>query len=273
MIVGADATPDAGILRPARALYGSYQLRRVYYSAFSPIPDASSALPLIKPPLMREHRLYQADWLMRFYGFAQPEILAGDARRHARPRHRSRSSPGRCATAALFPVDVNRAAARDAAARARARREGGRTHPADAALSAAAARGRRPAVPRRSPRCGLHRRRRLVARRLDRPTPTCATSSSPCLRAADACSDHGQAARARPRRRMPSVSPRETDFAGWRDAARGAGAGRACAPDAGCVAGRRRRPKARTTPAGALPRRRCVSSTVPRAVRRARRRR
>lgn len=77
MIVGADPTPDAGILATSARLYGSYHLRRVYYSAFSPIPDSSSALPLRKPPLMREHRLYQADWLMRFYGFAQPEILAG----------------------------------------------------------------------------------------------------------------------------------------------------------------------------------------------------
>ncbi|TGR72743.1 radical SAM protein, partial [Mesorhizobium sp. M2D.F.Ca.ET.223.01.1.1] len=77
MIVGADKTSDDGILRASARLYGSYHLRRVYYSAFSPIPDASSSLPLQKPPLMREHRLYQADWLMRFYGFSQPEILAG----------------------------------------------------------------------------------------------------------------------------------------------------------------------------------------------------
>jgi putative DNA modification/repair radical SAM protein len=77
MIVGADATSDDGILQTSARLYGSYRLRRVYYSAFSPIPDASSALPLAKPPMMREHRLYQADWLMRFYGFAQSEILAG----------------------------------------------------------------------------------------------------------------------------------------------------------------------------------------------------
>ena len=89
MIIGADATADAGILQASSRLYGSYHLRRVYYSAFSPIPDSSSALPLIKPPLMREHRLYQADWLMRFYGFAQGEILDGQSRRHARPRHRS----------------------------------------------------------------------------------------------------------------------------------------------------------------------------------------
>src|SRR5690606_28979276 len=77
MIVGADATPDATILGTSARLYGSYRLRRVYYSAFSPIPDASKALPSMKPPLMREHRLYQADWLMRFYGFDQREILAG----------------------------------------------------------------------------------------------------------------------------------------------------------------------------------------------------
>ena len=70
MIVGADATSDSVILQSTATLYSAYQLRRVYYSAFSPIPDASSHLPLRQPPLMREHRLYQADWLMRFYGFA-----------------------------------------------------------------------------------------------------------------------------------------------------------------------------------------------------------
>ena len=50
-------------------LYDRFALRRVYYSAFSPIPDASAVLPLRRPPLIREHRIYQADWLMRFYGF------------------------------------------------------------------------------------------------------------------------------------------------------------------------------------------------------------
>ncbi|MDG4894391.1 putative DNA modification/repair radical SAM protein [Mesorhizobium sp. WSM4976] len=108
MIVGADRTSDDGILRASARLYGSYHLRRVYYSAFSPIPDSSSALPLQKPPLMREHRLYQADWLMRFYGFSQPEILAGsndgmldlaiDPKLAWALRNRGR-----------FPVDVNRA--------------------------------------------------------------------------------------------------------------------------------------------------------------------
>lgn len=76
MIVGADGASDATILGSSARLYGSYRLRRVYYSAFSPIPDASSTLPLVKPPLVREHRLYQADWLYRFYGFSIEEITA-----------------------------------------------------------------------------------------------------------------------------------------------------------------------------------------------------
>jgi putative DNA modification/repair radical SAM protein len=108
MIVGADAAPDATILKTSARLYGSYRLRRVYYSAFSPIPDSSAALPLKKPPLMREHRLYQADWLMRFYGFDQAEILDGrsdgmldlaiDPKLAWALRRRE-----------VFPVDVNRA--------------------------------------------------------------------------------------------------------------------------------------------------------------------
>jgi len=69
MIVGADGSKDAQILRSSADLYGSYRLKRVYYSAFSPIPDASKDLPPVRPPLMREHRIYQADWLWRFYGF------------------------------------------------------------------------------------------------------------------------------------------------------------------------------------------------------------
>jgi putative DNA modification/repair radical SAM protein len=78
MIVGADAASDADILVRAEGLYGGYGLRRVYYSAFSPIPDSSAALPASRPPLMREHRLYQADWLMRFYGFERGEIAGDD---------------------------------------------------------------------------------------------------------------------------------------------------------------------------------------------------
>ena len=75
MIIGADAASDKTILDTSANLYGSYRLKRVYYSAFSPIPDASRALPLVSPPLIREHRLYQADWLMRFYGFDAGEIV------------------------------------------------------------------------------------------------------------------------------------------------------------------------------------------------------
>ncbi|MDO9414228.1 MAG: putative DNA modification/repair radical SAM protein [Pseudolabrys sp.] len=77
MIVGADSANDATILTTSANLYAGYGLRRIYYSAFSPIPDSSSALPLSAAPLQREHRLYQADWLMRYYGFAADEITAG----------------------------------------------------------------------------------------------------------------------------------------------------------------------------------------------------
>jgi putative DNA modification/repair radical SAM protein len=74
MIVGADAATDGDIIQRAAGLYDRFQLRRVYYSAFSPIPDASAVLPLQRPPLMREHRLYQSDWLMRFYDYKPSEV-------------------------------------------------------------------------------------------------------------------------------------------------------------------------------------------------------
>ena len=107
MIVGADAADDRSILSTSANLYGSYGLKRVYYSAFSPIPDASRALPLVAPPLVREHRLYQADWLMRFYGFAHDEIVGAtsgmlaldiDPKLAWALAHRE-----------SFPVDLNRA--------------------------------------------------------------------------------------------------------------------------------------------------------------------
>ncbi len=108
MIVGADAATDADIVGRASGLYDKFKLRRVYYSAFSPIPDASSVLPLKRPPLMREHRLYQSDWLMRFYGFAPREVvdatdqgmLALDIDPKLAWALKFRDS---------FPVDVNRA--------------------------------------------------------------------------------------------------------------------------------------------------------------------
>ncbi len=75
IIVGADASTDADFLHRSDELYGAYKLKRVYYSAFSPIPEPSRILPLKPPPLIREHRLYQADWLMRHYGFRTGEIV------------------------------------------------------------------------------------------------------------------------------------------------------------------------------------------------------
>jgi putative DNA modification/repair radical SAM protein len=108
MIVGADATDDATILGTSAQLYGAYRLKRVYYSAFSPIPDASSSLPLQAPPLVREHRLYQADWLMRFYGFAADEIASprtgGMLRLEVDPK-----LAWALAHPEKFPVDLNRA--------------------------------------------------------------------------------------------------------------------------------------------------------------------
>lgn len=108
MIVGADAASDRDVLTTASRLYAGYDLRRVYYSAFSPIPDSSAVLPLIKPPLMREHRLYQADWLMRFYGFEADEITAaapsGNLDLVLDPK-----LSWALANRDRFPVDVNRA--------------------------------------------------------------------------------------------------------------------------------------------------------------------
>ena len=108
MIIGADGTDDVTILHSATRLYTGYKLKRVYYSAFSPIPDASAALPLVKPPLMREHRLYQADWLMRFYGFSAEEIATG-----AQKGHLDLDLDPKLAWAlqhrGLFPLNVNTA--------------------------------------------------------------------------------------------------------------------------------------------------------------------
>ncbi|AFT78790.1 Radical SAM [Alteromonas macleodii str. 'Black Sea 11'] len=105
MIIGADDSNDKVILGTSVKLYGQQKLRRVYYSAFSPIPDASEVLPLKPAPLIREHRLYQADWLLRFYGFGLDEIVHNDMldMEHdpklawaLRNRH-------------IFPIDLNKA--------------------------------------------------------------------------------------------------------------------------------------------------------------------
>jgi predicted DNA-binding helix-hairpin-helix protein len=108
MVIGADGTTDLGILSASAALYASYGLKRVYYSAFSPTGHPSARLPTVATPLLREHRLYQADWLVRVYGFSLSELdaatpsgmfdLAIDPKLAWALQHRSD-----------FPVDVNRA--------------------------------------------------------------------------------------------------------------------------------------------------------------------
>jgi len=109
VIIGADAANDAAILKQSTRLYGSSGLKRVYYSAFSPIPDSSARLPLISPPLQREHRLYQADWLLRFYDFQLDEITGvtadGNLDLDIDPK-----LAWALAHRGLFPVDVNNAA-------------------------------------------------------------------------------------------------------------------------------------------------------------------
>lgn len=108
MIIGADEATDEDILGRSAALYGSYHLKRVYYSAFSPIPDVSSSLPLSRPPLLREHRLYQADWLMRFYGFDASEII-DESQRGMLDLSLDPKLAWALAHRSAFPLDVNRA--------------------------------------------------------------------------------------------------------------------------------------------------------------------
>jgi putative DNA modification/repair radical SAM protein len=109
MIVGADAASDADIVAKASTLYDRFGLRRVYYSAFSPIPDASAVLPLKRPPLMREHRLYQSDWLMRFYGFAPREVQSATDASGMLPLDMDPKLAWALKFRDSFPVDVNRA--------------------------------------------------------------------------------------------------------------------------------------------------------------------
>jgi putative DNA modification/repair radical SAM protein len=109
MIVGADAATDADIVRRASGLYDRFRLRRVYYSAFSPIPDASAVLPLRRPPLMREHRLYQSDWLIRFYGFTPGEVGAAADATGMLPLDVDPKLAWALKFREHFPVDVNRA--------------------------------------------------------------------------------------------------------------------------------------------------------------------
>jgi putative DNA modification/repair radical SAM protein len=105
MIVGATSSSDATILNSSEKLYKNYSLRRVYYSAYSPIPHADALLPQGQPMLVRENRLYQADWLLRYYKFEAAELvnpetpnleLDMDPKSSWALRHRS-----------FFPVDIN----------------------------------------------------------------------------------------------------------------------------------------------------------------------
>ncbi len=109
MIVGADNATDSDIVGRASNLYGAFGLRRVYYSAFSPIPDASAVLPLKRPPLMREHRLYQSDWLMRFYGFAPDEVAQATEKDGNLPLDIDPKLAWALKFRESFPIDVNRA--------------------------------------------------------------------------------------------------------------------------------------------------------------------
>jgi putative DNA modification/repair radical SAM protein len=109
MIVGADSASDSEIVTTASRLYDRFALRRVYYSAFSPIPDASAVLPLQRPPLMREHRLYQSDWLMRFYGFRPAEVVQAADADGMLPLDIDPKLAWALKFREQFPVDINRA--------------------------------------------------------------------------------------------------------------------------------------------------------------------
>ena len=109
MIIGATPETDKHILTLTQALYDKYKLKRVFYSAYMPVSD-SKLLPApqsFQPPLLREHRLYQADWLLRFYHFRAEEILDDD-----QPDFDPRIDP-KCSWALRhleqFPVEVQTA--------------------------------------------------------------------------------------------------------------------------------------------------------------------
>ena len=108
LIVGATRDTDRHILHLTEALYRKYRLKRVFYSAYVPVVE-NSLLPALdtKPPLLREHRLYQADWLLRFYGFQASELLD-----EAHPDFNPQLDP-KCSWAVShleqFPVEVMRA--------------------------------------------------------------------------------------------------------------------------------------------------------------------
>lgn len=108
LIVGATSDNDRHILQLTESLYQKYRLKRVFYSAYVPVVE-NSLLPALdtKPPLLREHRLYQADWLLRFYGFRAGELLD-----EGQPDFDPLLDPKCCWALRhpdFFPVEVNRA--------------------------------------------------------------------------------------------------------------------------------------------------------------------
>ena len=109
MIIGATPETDYQILNVAESLYKKFELKRVFYSAFVPV-NQDKALPVLKdhkPPLLREHRLYQADWLLRFYHFEANELLDED-----NPNFNVLLDPKCCWALKhleYFPVEINRA--------------------------------------------------------------------------------------------------------------------------------------------------------------------
>ena len=107
MIVGATGESDSQILRLASGLYKNYELRRVYFSAYVPVGSHPALPPAdVKTPLRREHRLYQADWLMRRYQFDVSEIAGDD-------ENLDEAVDPKCAWALkhpeFFPVEINTA--------------------------------------------------------------------------------------------------------------------------------------------------------------------
>lgn len=107
LIVGATTDNDLSILKLSENLYDGFNLKRVYYSAYIPVGSSSNLPALTKPPLLREHRIYQADWLLRFYGFNADELLDNE-----NPNFDEKLDP-KCNWAinnlGIFPIEINKA--------------------------------------------------------------------------------------------------------------------------------------------------------------------
>ncbi len=107
MIIGATPDSDKQILMLSQGLYNNYRMKRVYYSAYMPVTDHKALVKITHPPLLREHRLYQADWLLRFYGFNADELLDDSL-----PMLDENLDPKACWAVRhpeLFPVEINKA--------------------------------------------------------------------------------------------------------------------------------------------------------------------